>query len=73
MSSLIRSTQNISQVLRNISTRRARAGFAQIFYTGLMRTDDRKGVVNQSLAWTGMFGLMKIGQLISQRLRYTLR
>jgi hypothetical protein len=73
MSSLLRSGQNISQVLRNISVRRRPAGFAWIFYTGLMRSDDRKSLVDKSVGSGDMLGLMKTVQLISQRLRYTLR
>ena len=72
MSSLLRSGQNISQVLRNMSVRRRPAGFAGIFYTGLMRSGGRKSLVDQSVGEGGMLGLMKIVQLISQRLRYTL-
>jgi hypothetical protein len=70
MPSLLRSGQIISQVLRD---KVARAGFAPDFYIGLMRSEDSKELLDQALALRAPFGLMKIDQLISRRLRYTLR
>ena len=70
MSSLIRSSQNNSQVLRDIS---APAGFAPDFYTRLMRSEAPRNLLDQALALRVLSGLMNVARLMPQGLRYTLR
>jgi hypothetical protein len=70
MSSLIRSGQNNSQVLRD---KTADAGFGPNFYTGLMPGEVSKKLLDQTLALLMPSGLMNVAGLIWQRPRYTLR
>ena len=70
MSSLIRSAQLISQVLRN---KLGCVGFARNFYTGLMRAGKMKSLTDQAVGAIDAAGLMNVGRFNPQGLRYTSR
>jgi hypothetical protein len=70
MSSLLRSGQLISQVLRN---KLGCVGFARNFYTGLMRAEKMKSLTDQAVKARTRAGLMNVTRFNPQGLRYTSR
>ncbi|WP_141512279.1 hypothetical protein [Ramlibacter sp. WS9] len=70
MSSLMRSGQLISQVFRN---KAARVGRVRNFYTGLMRVEEMKSLLDQAVATIDGTGLMSDGRFNPQSLRYASR
>jgi hypothetical protein len=70
MSSLLRSAQLISHVLRN---KLWCVWFGKNFYTGLMRAEKMKSLMDQAVAAIGGAGLMNGGRFNPQGLRYTSR